>query len=144
MKVEFINLKQCGLAPRQALARLAAWHQAQGARVLVLALDQAQAQELDQLLWTHDPASFLPHALAGGPDQEQEPVLIACQPAGLEAGRVAILAQAAAPLPGEGCALCQVLVPGQEGPELTACRALYKELAQRPGLELAHTTSLPG
>ncbi len=38
---------------------------AQGHRIFINACDKAQAQELNQLLWSFRPSSFLPHALNG-------------------------------------------------------------------------------
>lgn len=143
MIAEFVNLRQAGVSWEQACARLAAWHQAQGRRVLILARDELQAQDLDRLLWAFDPASFVPHALAGGPDQEGEPVLIVSQPHNPNAATVQVLTgpgQAAAP----GVEHLVFLVPAQEGPELLAYRQRYKELSQTPGVEMRHTTRLPG
>ena len=143
MIAEFVNLKQVGLSREQALARLVAWHQGQGHRVLVLAGDEAQAQELDRLLWTYDPASFVPHALAGGPDEAQEPVLIASQPQNPHAATVQVLTgpqQALAP----GMEQVILLVPAEEGPELDTYRQRYKELSQTSGVKMRHTTRLPG
>lgn len=37
----------------------------QGHRVFINAVDEAQARQLDDLLWSHRPASFLPHGLTG-------------------------------------------------------------------------------
>jgi DNA polymerase-3 subunit chi len=55
-------------------ARLAdkAWQQ--GHRVFINATDERQARELDELLWSYRPASFLPHALLG--QEQHEPVVI--------------------------------------------------------------------
>lgn len=55
-------------------ARLAdkAWQQ--GHRVFINAVDESQARDLDGLLWSFRPASFLPHALIG--QEQREPVVI--------------------------------------------------------------------
>ncbi|MFH1036205.1 MAG: DNA polymerase III subunit chi [Pseudomonadota bacterium] len=150
MIAEFVNLKQVGLSREQTLARLVAWHQGRGRRVLVLAGDQARAQELDALLWTYDPASFLPHALAGGPDQEREPVLVASQPLNPHGAivRVQVQVQDAPELDlpldmAPGLEHLILLVPPDEGPELEAYRQRYKELSQTPGVKMRHTTKLP-
>jgi DNA polymerase III subunit chi len=143
MIAEFVNLKQVGLDREQALARLVAWHQGQGRRVLILASDERQARELDQLLWTHDQASFLPHALAGGPDEAREPVLIASQPRNPNAATVQVLCAPEQPL-APGVEHVILLVPSEEGPELGAFRQRYKELSQTPGVQMRHTTRLPG
>ena len=45
---------------------------------LILARDQAQAEELDDLLWSFDPDAYVPHQLAGtDEDDDVTPVLIA-------------------------------------------------------------------
>lgn len=146
MRVEFINLRQAGQGLMQATARLAAWHHAQGRRVLILASDELQAQEADRALWTFDPASFLPHALAGGPDQAEEPVLIALAAANLNRAQVLI---ALAPLAVEApevkdYELLVDFVPVEEGPELAQARQRYKRWQGVAGVELVHTTRLPG
>ena len=46
-------------------ARLADKAFTQGHRIYINAVDKAQAQALDELLWSFRPASFLPHALNG-------------------------------------------------------------------------------
>ena len=44
---------------------------------LVLARDAAQAEELDELLWSFDPDAYIPHQIAGSDaDDEATPVLI--------------------------------------------------------------------
>lgn len=55
-----------------------AW--AAGSASLILARDAAQAEALDEALWTFSPASFLPHQIigaAGGAPDAAVPVLIA-------------------------------------------------------------------
>ncbi|MFK7828414.1 MAG: DNA polymerase III subunit chi [Congregibacter sp.] len=42
-----------------------------GHRVFINSEDESQARELDALLWSFRPASFLPHALAGQHGDEQ-------------------------------------------------------------------------
>lgn len=45
---------------------------------LILARDAAQAEELDDLLWSFDPDAYIPHQIAGlDEDDEVTPVLIA-------------------------------------------------------------------
>lgn len=55
-------------APGQRLniaARLADKAFQRGHRIFINAADEAQASELDELLWSFRPASFLPHGLLG-------------------------------------------------------------------------------
>ena len=46
--------------------------------LLVLARDSAQAEALDDLLWSFDPDEYLPHQIAGmDEDDDEAPILIA-------------------------------------------------------------------
>jgi DNA polymerase-3 subunit chi len=50
---------------------------ARGRRVQILAVDQEQAERMDDLLWTFNPASFIPHGLwVGSPGEPEQPVVI--------------------------------------------------------------------
>src|SRR3546814_18860978 len=48
-----------------------------GERLLIVAGPAMQRQAIDAALWTLQPASFLPHAMAATPDAALEPILIA-------------------------------------------------------------------
>lgn len=49
-----------------------------GKPTLVLARDAAQAEQLDDLLWSFDPDAYVPHQIAGeDPDEDEADVLIA-------------------------------------------------------------------
>ena len=45
--------------------------------MLILARDTAQAEALDDLLWSFDPDEYLPHQIAGDDEDELCPILIA-------------------------------------------------------------------
>ena len=45
--------------------------------MMVLARDTAQAEALDDLLWSFDPDEYLPHQIAGDDEDELCPILIA-------------------------------------------------------------------
>lgn len=65
-KVNFYLLKQNTDAARAALAcKLAEQQMRLGQRVFLQAQSDDAAYELDQLLWSFTPESFVPHALAG-------------------------------------------------------------------------------
>lgn len=56
-----------------------------GLATLVLARDSAQAEELDDLLWSFNPDAFIPHQIAGSDEDEEEAVVLIAAP-GQEAG----------------------------------------------------------
>lgn len=78
-----VGFYHCTRAPvLEVAARLAAKAYGSGARMLLLAAEPA-LQQLDKLLWTADPDSFLPHAISGVLDDAAQPLLLA--PLGNEA-----------------------------------------------------------
>ena len=89
--------------------------------MLILAADPAQAELLDRALWSYDQSSFLPHARAGGPDQAEEPVLIATDLDNPGQAPVLIAAAPLAELPA-GFAHFIQLLPLDDEPGLQTCR----------------------
>ena len=65
-------------APLLLVCELAKRAYAANLPTLVLARDAAQAEALDDLLWSFDPDDYLPHQIAGADEDEDEaPILIA-------------------------------------------------------------------
>jgi DNA polymerase-3 subunit chi len=76
-KANFYLLKQDTEQARRTLAcRLAEQQAKQGQRICILTDSPEAAQEIDQLLWSYSPESFLPHALAGDAAAAQVAVVI--------------------------------------------------------------------
>ncbi len=74
MRVDFYQL---GTAPPEGIiATIAGKLLGEGQRLLVVATDEAALARLDRILWDQAPVSFLPHGLAGGPDDAIQPVLL--------------------------------------------------------------------
>jgi DNA polymerase-3 subunit chi len=74
-RVDFYQLTRDPV--ERVLPAIAARVLANGDRLLVVAGPAMQRQAIDAALWTHQPASFLPHGMAGSPDEAIEPILIA-------------------------------------------------------------------
>lgn len=51
-----------------------------GLATLVLARDSAQAEELDDLLWSFNPDAFIPHQIAGSDEDEEEALVLIAAP----------------------------------------------------------------
>jgi DNA polymerase-3 subunit chi len=51
-----------------------------GRHTLVLARDAAQAEALDDLLWSFDPDAYVPHQIAGADEDEDEAVVLIASP----------------------------------------------------------------
>ena len=74
-RVGFYVVQQAGGDGRlNVAARLADKAFGQGHRIFINAASEVQARQLDELLWSFRPASFLPHALLG--QEDREPVVI--------------------------------------------------------------------
>jgi DNA polymerase III subunit chi len=78
VQVDFYQLG--GSPPEQVIASIAEKLLAQDLRLLVVAGDEALLARLDRLLWDQGPATFLPHGLAGGPDDTRQPILLSTSP----------------------------------------------------------------
>lgn len=76
-KANFYLLKQDSDQARLALAcRLAEQQAKLGQRVYILTGSAEQAQDMDQLLWSFTPESYVPHTLADAAGAAQVPVTI--------------------------------------------------------------------
>lgn len=76
-KANFYLLKQDSEQARLQLAcRLAEQQARQGQRICILTDSPEVAQEVDQLLWSYSPESFLPHALASDAAASKAAVVI--------------------------------------------------------------------
>ena len=78
MQVDFYQLGRTPL--EQVIASLAEKLLAQESRLLIVAEDETLLAKLDRMLWDQSPASFLPHALAGGADDARQPILLSTSP----------------------------------------------------------------
>ncbi len=90
MRVDFYHLTA---SPVEAvLPRLVQRVLDDGARALVRAEEPGLLAQLDAVLWSFAPDSFLPHGLEGGSDDATQPVLLSADPAPLNAATRLILA----------------------------------------------------
>jgi len=78
VQVDFYQLG--GTAPEQVIANLAEKVVERDGRLLIVAEDEPFLARLDRMLWDQGPASFLPHALAGGADDARQPILLSTSP----------------------------------------------------------------
>ena len=118
-------------APLTVLPKLAMKALEAGHRVLVNAPDPAQAEAVDEHLWTFDPGSFLPHCRAGGEYDADQPLLIADS---FDAANGADLAIAmGARLPGSDAQFSRVLYLFDGGDEeaVATARRHWKALSAR-------------
>ena len=70
--------------PLKLVCELARKANDNGLYTLVLARDTAQAEELDELLWSFDPDAYIPHQIVGEDIDEEEAIVLIAVP-GVEA-----------------------------------------------------------
>ena len=132
-----IGFYHCTRAPALHVAvRLAAKAHAQGQRLLIMGT-AAQLAALDKALWTDDPESFLPHAVAGGPQDADQPILLSPEPEPANGARLLMLLEVG--LPGSFDAFDRVLNLFNDGSEAhTRARADWKALGSRDGVQRSY------
>ncbi len=134
-QVDFYLLQQGeGPAAEQFCCRLIEKIFSQGHRILLRVSDPAQAQRLDDLLWSFRQQSFIPHAQINAQASPAEPVLIATPEACPSTGEV-LVNLCATPL-AEGIQferMAEVISATEE--DKVAARQRYRDYRNR-GLEL--------
>jgi DNA polymerase-3 subunit chi len=102
---------------------------AAGWRVLVRGTSHAELERLDELLWLKPEEGFLPHGLAGGDHDADQPILLGTD-APL-AGRTALICVEGATLdPAEvaGLERASVLFDGGDAAAVEAARGLWRQV----------------
>src|SRR3569832_2607731 len=90
MQIDFYQL--AGVSPEAVIATLSEKVLGTGARLLIVAEDEAFLARLDRLLWDQGAASFLPHGLAGGADDSRQPILLSNSPDAPNQARAMLIA----------------------------------------------------
>ena len=78
MQVDFYQL--AGTPAEAVIASISEKVLGQDGRLLIVAADENYLARLDRMLWDQDPATFLPHGVAGGPDDARQPILLSTSP----------------------------------------------------------------
>ncbi len=99
-----------------------------GWRVLVRGTDEALLRRLDDVLWQGPEEGFLPHGLAGGPHDADQPVLMGDVPAD---GFGCVMCVAGAPVSAQEVNSAErvcILFDGQDGDAVAHARTQWKAL----------------
>ncbi|MCP5038706.1 MAG: DNA polymerase III subunit chi [Rhodobacteraceae bacterium] len=99
-----------------------------GWKVLVRGTDQAMLSWLDEKLWLGD--GFLPHGLAGGTFDADQPVLLTTQTGDMQGANALISVDGAMIDPGEVAALkrASILFDGNDRDAIAHARTMWKTL----------------
>lgn len=101
-----------------------------GWRVEVRGTERAALERLDAQLWQGPDDGFLPHGLAGGPHDADQPVLLTTRGPAANGAACLIAVDGAAPAPDEVAALERVCVlfDGLDGAAVARAREQWKRL----------------
>ncbi len=129
-----VNFYQLGARPLDAvLPRLLEKALAAGFRTVIRAADPDLLAAIDTMLWTYDPASFLPHAI-DGPFAADQPILLTAEPA--DANGADLLAVVDGVLPGDlgPYRRALYLFDGGHPAALDRARGHWRALKERDGV----------
>jgi DNA polymerase-3 subunit chi len=125
----FYHLTRSG--PEEVLALILPRALSAGWRVMIRSPDAARCDRIDSKLWLEPEESFLPHGLAGGPQDADQPVLIGSG-AAVNGAQGVFLLDGAAPLPGEeALERLWVLFDGADPAAVQSARGLWSALTGR-------------
>lgn len=108
-----------------ALPELLLKLQARGGRALVVSGDESRLTSLDTHLWTFRDASFLPHGLAGGEYDSEQPVLLSASPDNANTASMLFCLDGADPGPVDSWERVVVMFEGGDETSLARARALW-------------------
>jgi DNA polymerase-3 subunit chi len=107
-----------------------------GWRAMVETGSRERAEGLDRILWTYRDDSFLPHAIAGGEADAEQPVLIATDAENRNGANVRFYVDRAVPQSADGYDRIVYLFSGHDPDAVTEARIAWKALGQ--GNELTY------
>jgi DNA polymerase III subunit chi len=95
-----------------------------------------RAEALDRALWTYRDDSFLPHGVAGGEFDADQPILITTGPENANGAEVRFFTDRAVPQSAEGYQRIVYLFSGHDSDAVTEARAAWRAL--REGNEVTY------
>lgn len=126
--IRFYHMTQKRL--EQTLPPLLAKALEQFPRIVIKAGSREQVEVLDNLLWSYDPASFMPHGYQHDGYESQQPVWLTTEDDNPNQATMLVLVDGATSDGVDGFALCCEMFDGNDEESVTAARArwpVYKE-----------------
>lgn len=116
-----------------------------GWRALIKADSSDRAASIDNLLWSFNEQTFVPHAQVGDGDAKRQPVLITTEDANANAANVMFLVGGAEPLPWDtpnDLARIVLMFDGRDPDSLGKARASWKD-AKAAGHDATYWKEMP-
>lgn len=124
-EIRFYHLRT--RTPDQALPEILTKAVEGGRRVVVRAGDESAVAHLNDLLWTFQPDSFLPHGAAADGHAAEQPIWLTTQDENPNSADVLVLACDANVAAPENYELCCMVFDGHDETAVVAARTRWKE-----------------
>ena len=134
-RVGFYHLTRLPLD--KALPRLLERACSAGHKVVVMAGSAERVAHLDALLWTFDPAAWMPHGTAKDGDAALQPIFLTDADANPNGADMLVLLDGVSPARLEGFKRCALMFDGNDGAAVEAARSQWAAWKDR-GLELTY------
>lgn len=134
-EIRFYHMQQKRL--EKALPEIVAKALEKGHRVVVKAGSRERVESLDAVLWTYDPASFLPHGYVKDGTEKEQPVFLTTEDENPNGASVLVLADGAVSGNLEAFPLCCEIFDGNDEAAVKAARERWKSLKNK-GHKLAY------
>ncbi len=131
--INFYHLTRDTLA--SALPKLAARAYAQGLRTVIRATDDVRVKMIDELLWTYEDDSFLPHGTARNNHADLQPIFISTEADNPNGAKLLMLVDNRLDDDIDQFERCFYLFEGHDNEQVNAARAAWKQLKSQ-GLTL--------
>lgn len=105
-----------------------------GHRVIVRSADAAQLKRLDELLWTYEESSFLPHGQESAGFKELQPILLTSSQDNPNGADVLVVADSALPEQFDGFSRVLYMFEAEDPERLTLARRHWTSLKDREGV----------
>lgn len=125
MQIGFYHLERAPVS--EVLPKLLEKASSAGLRVLVRVGSEKAVEEIDQLLWTYDPGSFLPHGTDEQNHQDAQPVLITHKGDALNGAQCVAVLDANIPEDLSAFERCLYIFDGRDAAAVTQARAHWKD-----------------
>lgn len=140
LSVQFYHLLSTPL--ERALPKLLEKAYHSGQRAVVRCGSDAQCEMLNKMLWTYDPARFLPHGSAKDGHSEDQPIFLTAAAENPNRASLLFVTDGSQPEALEGVTKLFDLFDGQDEAALAAARARWKSY-QAAGHALAYFRQTP-
>ena len=139
--VAFYHLEQSSL--EQALPKLLEKTLSAGKRALVLAGSEERVESLARMLWTYDPASWLPHGAKEDGNPEEQPVWLSVDPDPVNGATFLFLTDGVSCDAPDGFERCFDLFDGHDESAVHAARGRWTAM-RNAGHETTYWRQTPG